>query len=175
MGFDLVCVSGGKGLRGPQSAGILMGKKDLIAAARLNAPPRGGNIGRGMKVNKEEILGMYVALEKFINTDQKKEWKIWEDRIAIIENAVKKINGVSTKVTVPPIANVTPTLSISWDSNIVKVSRNDLQERLRKGEPSIEMMGGKDNSVTITAWMLKQGEDKIVAARLTEEFKKALA
>ena len=67
MGFDLVCVSGGKGIRGPQSAGILMGKKDLIAAARLNAPPRGGNIGRGMKVNKEEILGMYVALDKFVH------------------------------------------------------------------------------------------------------------
>src|SRR5690606_739946 len=57
MGFDLVCVSGGKAIRGPQSAGLLMGRKDLIAAARLSAPPRGGNIGRGMKVNKEEILG----------------------------------------------------------------------------------------------------------------------
>ena len=62
MGFDLVCISGGKGIRGPQSAGVLMGKKDLIAAARLNAPPNGGNIGRGMKVNKEEIFGMYAAL-----------------------------------------------------------------------------------------------------------------
>lgn len=172
MGFDLVCISGGKGLRGPQSAGILMGKKDLIAAARLNAPPRGGNIGRGMKVNKEEILGMYVALEKFINLDHKKLWKSWEDRITTIENAAKKVSGVTTKVSVPPVANSTPTLNISWDMAKVKTSRNEIQERLRKGNPSIEMMGGGDNSLTITAWNLKPGEEKIVATRLFEELSK---
>jgi uncharacterized pyridoxal phosphate-dependent enzyme len=172
MGFDLVCVSGGKGLRGPQSAGILMGKKDLIAAARLNAPPRGGNIGRGMKVNKEEILGMYVALEKFVNLDHKKLWKSWEDCIATIENAAKKVIGVTTEVTVPPVANSTPTLNISWDMNKVKTSRSEVQERLRKGNPSIEMMGGGDNSLTITAWNLKPGEEKIVAERIFEELSK---
>ncbi|HAM10674.1 MAG: selenocysteine synthase [Bacteroidetes bacterium GWE2_41_25] len=172
MGFDLVCVSGGKGLTGPQSAGILMGKKDLIAAARLNAPPRGGNIGRGMKVNKEEILGMYVALEKFINRDHEKQWKIWEDRIAVMENAVKTINGVTTTVTVPPVANITPTLTISWDIEKVKISCNDFRANLRKGDPSIEMMGGKDNLV-ITSWMMRPGEEKIVAAKLAEELKKA--
>ena len=75
MGFDLVAISGGKAICGPQSAGILMGRKDLIAAARLSAPPRGGNIGRGNKVNKEEILGMYVALEEYVNRDHGKEWK----------------------------------------------------------------------------------------------------
>jgi|WetSurMetagenome_2_1015567.scaffolds.fasta_scaffold02318_10 uncharacterized pyridoxal phosphate-dependent enzyme len=175
MGFDLVCVSGGKGLRGPQSAGILMGKKDLIAAARLNAPPRGGNIGRGMKVNKEEILGMYVALEKFVNMDHEKEWKIWEDRVAVIVDSVKKLNGVFFKVTVPPVANHTPTLNISWDSNIVKVTRDEFQNRLRHGNPSIEMIGGKDNSVVITVWMLKPGQEKIVGARLREEFVNASA
>jgi uncharacterized pyridoxal phosphate-dependent enzyme len=174
MGFDLVCVSGGKGLRGPQSAGLLMGKKDLIAAARLNAPPRGGNIGRGMKVNKEEIIGMYVALEKFINRDHVKQWKIWEDRIATMENAVKKINGVKTSVTVPPVANITPTLNISWDIQKVKISCNDLRKNLRNGSPSIEMMGDKDNLV-ITSWMMQDGEDKIVGARMAEELKKALA
>ncbi len=173
MGFDLVCVSGGKGIRGPQSAGILMGKKDLIAAARLNAPPRGGNIGRGMKVNKEEILGMYVALEKFINTDHVKQWKIWEDRIAVMENAIKKINGVTTTVTVPPVANRTPTLNISWDNSKVKVTREEFQERLRKGNPSIEVMGGKDFAIGITSWNLQPGQEKVVALRLKEEFVKA--
>ncbi|MEJ7682377.1 MAG: hypothetical protein WKG06_31905 [Segetibacter sp.] len=64
---------------------FLLGRKDLIAAARLSAPPRGGNIGRGMKVNKEEILGMYVALDKYVNQDHDKEWKMWEDRVAVIE------------------------------------------------------------------------------------------
>ena len=173
MGFDLVCVSGGKGIRGPQSAGILMGKKDLIAAARLNAPPRGGNIGRGMKVNKEEILGMYVALEKFINLDHQKQWKIWEERIATIESAAKKVNGVNTNVIVPPVANITPTLTISWDINKVKVTKEQFQERLRKGDPSIEVMGGKDNSIVITSWNLQPGQEKIVANRLKAEFGKA--
>lgn len=174
MGYDLVCVSGGKGLIGPQSAGILMGKKDLIAAARLNAPPRGGNIGRGMKVNKEEILGMYVALEKFINRDHEKQWKIWEDRIAVMENAVKTIEGVTATVTVPPVANITPTLSITWDTEKVKIGANDLRKNLRNGNPSIEMMGGRDN-VVITSWMMQAGEEKIVGARLTEELKNASA
>ena len=85
MGFDLVCVSGGKAMRGPQSAGILMGRKELIAAARLSAPPRGSNIGRGMKVNKEEILGMYVALERYVNIDHEAEWKQWETTIGYIK------------------------------------------------------------------------------------------
>ena len=175
MGFDLVCISGGKALRGPQSAGILMGKKDLIAAARLSAPPRAITIGRGMKVNKEEIIGMYVALDKYINDDHEKEWREWEERISLIESTAGKVNGVTTVVTVPPIANHTPSLNISWDLNKVKISRDEFQDKLRKGNPSIEVMGGNDNSVNITVFMLKPGQEKIVAARIFEELNKASA
>lgn len=174
MGFDLVCVSGGKGLRGPQSAGILMGKKDLIAAARLNAPPRGGNIGRGMKVNKEEILGMYVALKKFISIDHDKEWKMWEAQVALIENAAKKVNGVITKVSVPPIANVTPTLNISWESDKINLSKDKFLEKLRNGNPSVAVMGGGGDSINITVWMLKPGQEKIVAKRVREVLQEAV-
>jgi uncharacterized pyridoxal phosphate-dependent enzyme len=173
MGFDLVCISGGKAICGPQSTGILMGKKNLIAAARLNGPPNGGNIGRGMKVNKEEILGMYVALEKYINQDHEKEWKMWEDRISFINNAVKNINGVTTEIIVPPVANHTPTLIISWDNDKVKISRNELQENLRNNHPSIEVMGGENNSIRITVFMLKPGQEKIVARKVREELSKA--
>ena len=173
MGFDLVCISGGKALRGPQSAGILMGKKDLIEAARLNAPPRGGNIGRGMKVNKEEVFGMYAALERYVNLDHQKEWKMWEDRIALIENSAKKVNGVTTTVSVPPIANHTPTLNISWDINRIKVTREDFQSRLRNGNPSIEVVAGQDNSINLTVFMLEPKQEKIVAARIYEELSKA--
>ena len=172
MGFDLVCISGGKGIRGPQSAGILMGKKDLIAAARLSAPPRGGNIGRGMKVNKEEILGMFVALERYINQDHEKEWKIWESWVAVINNAVKNINGVTTNEYVPPIANATPTLDISWDTDKIKISGSDLSAALSKGNPSIEASGGK-NSLTVAPWMMTSGQEKIVATRIKEELLKA--
>ena len=173
MGFDLVCVSGGKGIRGPQSAGILMGKKDLIAAARLNAPPRGGNIGRGMKVNKEEILGMYVALDKFVHLDHVKLWKTWEDRISLMATSAGKVNGVITTISVPPVAIRTPTLNISWDTSKVKVTKEEFQLRLRNGVPSIEVMGGKDNSINLTSWNLQPGQEKIVAKRLKEELEKA--
>jgi L-seryl-tRNA(Ser) seleniumtransferase len=171
LGFDLVCVSGGKAMAGPQSAGILMGRKDLIAAARLSAPPSGGNIGRGMKVNKEEILGMYVALEKYINQDHEKEWKMWEDRVALITSAVKKVDGVSTKVEVPEVANHTPKITVSWDQSKVKATPREIMKRLQDGSPSIETMGGRDG-IDITVFMLKPGEEKIVAKRLQEELSK---
>ena len=160
-------------MRGPQSAGILMGRKDLIEAARLNAPPRGGNIGRGMKVNKEEVFGMYAAIDRYIRIDHEKEWKIWEDRIALIENAVKKVNGVTTTVSVPPVANHTPTLNISWDINRIKVTRQEFQERLRRGNPSIEVVAGAENSINITVFMLEPKQERIVAARIYEELTKA--
>lgn len=175
MGFDFVVVSGGKAIRGPQSAGLLMGKKHIIAAARLSMPPRGFNIGRGMKINKEEILGMYVALEKYINQDHDKEWKEWEDKLALIDNAVKSVQGVSTEVHVPPLGNHTPTLRITWDNTKVKVSDKQLREALRNGNPSIELGGGRANSVSVTVFMLKPGQEKIVASRLKEELSRATA
>ena len=176
MGFDLVCISGGKAICGPQSAGILMGKKELIAAARLNGPPGGGNIGRGMKVNKEEMIGMYVALDSYIKRDHEQDWKIWEGRIKVVKDALKNIQGVTTEVIVPPIANHTPSLEISWDKEKVKVTRDQFGERLRKGTPSIEVIAWeKEYSTRITVFMLKDGQEKIVAKRIQEELLKASA
>ncbi|MRS60651.1 aminotransferase class V-fold PLP-dependent enzyme [Larkinella terrae] len=172
MGFDLVCVSGGKAMRGPQSAGILMGKKHLIAAARLSMPPRGSTIGRGMKVNKEEILGMYVALEKFVGQDQQKEWKMWEDRVAHISDTVKKVNGVSVETFRPELGNHTPTLRIKWEPAKINLTTKALQENLRNGDPSIEVVG-EQGGISLTTWMLKPGQEKIVATRLKEELTKA--
>ncbi|MEO5995479.1 MAG: aminotransferase class V-fold PLP-dependent enzyme [Chitinophagaceae bacterium] len=166
MGFDLVCVSGGKLMRGPQSAGILSGKKDLIAAARLHAPPRSGNLGRGMKVNKEEILGMYVALERFINQDEAKEWKILEDRIAVIANEAMSVKGVKAELIPLPPINSVPTLNISWDKT--KIDIQDLQLVLRNGNPSIEVMAAAGGTINVTAHMLKPQQVKIVAASIKE-------
>jgi L-seryl-tRNA(Ser) seleniumtransferase len=173
MGFSFVAISGGKAMRGPQSAGLLMGKKDIVSAARLHMPPRGFNVGRGMKVNKEEILGMYVALEKYISQDHDKEWKQWEAATAKIENSVKAVNGVTTKVTVPALGNTTPTLGISWDNNKVKLTGKELQQKLRNASPSIEIGDVQEKSIAVTVWMLKPGQEKIVAARIAEELSKA--
>jgi L-seryl-tRNA(Ser) seleniumtransferase len=170
MGFDLVCLSGGKAIRGPQSSGVLMGRKDLIAAARINASPRGSTIGRGHKVNKEEILGLYVAIEKFIRTGDE-EWKFWLKQIAHIENTVKNIKSVKTRIFVPEIANSTPNLEISWDPAILAVTGKEIQERLSKGEPGIELNAGKNN-ISLVTFIMVPGEEKIVAARIKEELLK---
>ena len=177
MGFDLVAISGGKAMRGPQSAGILMGKKDLIAAARLSAPPNSG-ICRGHKVNKEEILAMYVALERHIKMDHEKEWKTWEDAMAVVVNTVKGIKGVIQEVFIPEIANNTPTLHLSWDENQIKLSGKQLRDNLWNGNPGIEVMGGgtmgtKRDGIELSVWQLKPGQEKIVARRLKEELMKA--
>jgi seryl-tRNA(Sec) selenium transferase len=190
MGFDLVFLSGGKAIRAPQSSGILMGRKDLIAAARLSAPPRAVNIGRGQKVNKEEILGVYAALKNLLATDQEKQWKEWEAGIELVRNAVRSIDGISTEVRVNPLGNHTPSLRITWDDTKIKLTGADLQNNLRFGNPSIEagfsglpmfngqatppLPGSKGrNSVSVTVWMMQPGEEKIVARRLREEFEKA--
>jgi len=169
MGYDLVAISGGKALCGPQSAGILMGKKDLIEAARLSAPPSGGNIGRGNKVNKEEILGMYVALETFINRDHAKIWQTWEKRVSDIADSITDIPGVHTETVIPEIANENPTLKISWDKDKINLTGKLLGEKMRNGTPSIETISWEsEDYIRIAVFMLQKGQDKIVAKRLRE-------
>lgn len=169
MGYDLVAISGGKALCGPQSAGILMGKKELIEAARLSAPPRGGNIGRGNKVNKEEILGMYVALETFINRDHDKIWESWEKQVAYIANAIEDIPGIKTETVIPEIANENPTLKVSWDKDKVNLTGKILGEKMRNGTPSIETISWEsDDYIRVAVFMLQKGQDKIVAKKLRE-------
>jgi len=172
LGYDLVCCSGGKAIRGPQSSGFLMGKKDLIAAARVSASPRSDTIGRGHKVNKEEILGLYVALERFIRMGDT-DWKLWEDQIATIERNVQGIAGVTSRVFVPPYANHVPTIEIKWDPAVVKLTTQQMQLNLRNGNPSIEINPGK-NSLQIATFIMVPGEEKIVARRLKEELLKAV-
>ena len=115
MGFDLVAFSGGKGIRGPQSAGLLLGRKDLIAAARLNAPPNGNTIGRGMKVNKEEIVGMLAALELYLKKDHAREQQDFERRAETIRSSAAAVAGVKAEVFTPEVANHVPHVRVTWD------------------------------------------------------------
>ncbi|MDP2415107.1 aminotransferase class V-fold PLP-dependent enzyme [Daejeonella sp.] len=174
MGFDLVVISGGKAMRGPQSAGILMGKKKYVDAARLSNNPRGG-IGRGQKVNKEEVFGMYAALERFINLDHKKEWEMWERKIAYIAGVIKSIPGVTTGTHIPSTEdNKMPTLKVTWDPNKIKLTNIEMGERLRKGNPSVEVISWEaPNTLRCGMHVLEAGEEKIVASRLKEELLKA--
>ena len=174
MGFDMVAFSGGKGLRGPQSAGLLLGRRNYIEAARLHTPPRGETIGRGMKVNKEEVLGMLAALELYLARDHKAEWEMWEKQINLISDSVKSIDGVQTIIHVPPHANHVPSLKIRWDENKVKISPNEVKEKLRNSTPSIETVGNK-NEIGITTWMMVPGQEKIVAKKIQKILKTYIA
>jgi uncharacterized pyridoxal phosphate-dependent enzyme len=172
MGFDLVCFSGGKGIRGPQSAGLLLGRKDLIAAARLSAPPRGNTVCRTNKVNKEEVLGMLVALEIYLNRDHKKDWELWKYQVDKISESASSVDGVETEIHIPEIANHVPSLRITWDQGKVPINPAKAREKLRQGHPSIETMGG-DESINITTWMMNPGEERIVAERVKQVLKNA--
>ena len=165
MGYDLVCFSGGKGIRGPQSAGLLLGKKDLIQAARISAPPNGDTVGRGMKVNKEEVLGMLIAIETFLAEDHEKVWALWEKQIKLIGDRAKSVKGVEIEIHVPEIANHVPSLRIRWDQKQIKITPPEMRDALLNGHPSIETKGGAE-SVDITTWMMNPGEERIVAERI---------
>jgi len=169
MGFDLVAFSGGKGIRGPQSAGLLLGRKDLIEAARLNTSPYSDSIARGMKVNKEEMVGMLVALELYLKKDHAAEAREWDRRVEIIAREAKKVNTVTTEVHLPPIANHTPHLRIRWDQRVVRITPPEVMKQLREGRPSIEAcpMTNKE-ALVFTVWMMQKGDAEIVGRRVRE-------
>jgi L-seryl-tRNA(Ser) seleniumtransferase len=165
MGFDLVAFSGGKGIRGPQSAGLLLGSKDLIAAARLNAPPNGNTVGRGMKVNKEEIVGMLAALELYLKKDFAKEQADFEKRAETIRSSAAAVSGVKAEIFTPEVANHVPHVRITWDGKSLTPAA--VVTAMRDGEPSIAIRS-EGPALVIGVWMMRPGEDKIVAKRLRQ-------
>jgi D-glucosaminate-6-phosphate ammonia-lyase len=166
MGFDLVAFSGGKGIRGPQSAGLLLGRKDLIAAARRNAPPNGNTIGRGMKVNKEEIVGMLAALELYVSKDHDKEGREFAKRAETIRAAAAGVRGVKAEIFVPEVANHVPHVRITWDG-ADRTNAAAAVTAMRDGEPSIAIRS-EEATLVVGVWMMRNGEDKVVAKRLRE-------
>lgn len=168
LGCDLVAVSGGKGLRGPQSCGLLYGRAALIGAARLNGPPNSDAIGRGQKVNKEEILAMMVTLELYYQRDHDADWREWERRVKIIGDTVSSITGVTGEMFVPEIHYRCPHVRVRWNAGKLGLSVADVVKRLRAGEPSIEVRPNTGDGLEIGVWMLEPGETEIVARRLGE-------
>jgi D-glucosaminate-6-phosphate ammonia-lyase len=167
MGFDLVAFSGGKGIRGPQSAGLLLGRKDLIAAARLNGPPNSDTVGRGMKVNKEEMLGMLVALDLYVKKNHEQERREFDRRAEMIQKSATEVPGVKAEIFVPEIANHVPHIRISWDAAAKGMTAADVVRSLREGEPSIGTRA-EGGTIVIGVWMMRSGDEKIVARRLRQ-------
>lgn len=174
MGYDLVAFSGGKGLRGPQSAGLLIGRRDLIEAARLNNSPHSDSVGRTNKVNKEEVVGMLVALEEFLARDHGEVWKEWEQSCKRIARSVASLPGVSTEMFTPEIANAAPHLRIRWDYGGAQLTAEQAAEQLRQGEPAIEVRPRFSEGLEIAVWMLAAGDDRVVGRRVRSVLAAAL-
>src|SRR5882762_6394370 len=168
MGYDLITFSGGKAIRGPQCAGILIGRKDLVANALLNNSPHEDTLGRSQKVGKEEIVGMVKALELFLNEDHDALAKEWQSRLERISGEITKVPGVSTSFFTPDIANHVPHMQITWDAARISLTPNEASKLLRGSKPSIAMGGGEQRpGLGMNSFMLQPGEDKIVAEQLS--------
>jgi L-seryl-tRNA(Ser) seleniumtransferase len=188
MGFDLVCFSGGKGIRGPQNAGLLLGKKKYIDFAHQNNPPADG-VGRGMKVAKEQLVGMVAAVDWILTqTDEgmEKEFKRRED---VIWGMLKDVPTIQATTNTPPVANHVPQLVMTYDPKVVGISATDVQARLRDlpvaielasarsgagpqrlpgqgGAPSPEPAGPPQDTISVSTWMMQPGEEVIVGREL---------
>lgn len=186
MGFDLVTFSGGKGIRGPQCTGLLLGRKDLIDAAKLNNAPFSNTVGRGMKVAKEEIVGLVAAVDWFLNQDDAALEAEFQKRADLIATRLKSLPTVETRAFIPPVANHVPHLLITYDQKRIKISASDVMLKMRQGTPRIELnpstggspasagLPGGSNTIIVGVWMLQTGEDAIVAQRLYEVLHSAL-
>lgn len=176
MGFDLVCFSGGKGICGPQNAGLLLGRKDLIELAAENNNPTGEAVGRGMKVAKEQIIGMVAAVDWLLEQTNEGLEAEFMRSTKVVQDRLRGVPTVNTHVVIPPVANHIPHLVIQYDPARIGATPHQIAETLRNSKPSIELNPGTgtiipglttdENSIVIATWMLQPGEEHIVADRL---------
>ena len=170
LGYDLSAFSGGKAMRGPQCAGLLIGRKDFVANALLNNSPHEDTLGRCAKVGKEEIIGMIKALESYLKEDHEALNKEWQRRLESISAQITRVPGVTTSYSVPDIANHVPHMQIVWDQTKVKLDPKDASKQLRAGNPSIVIESHK-TGLGMNSFMLQPGEDKVIAQHLAKLFR----
>ena len=173
-GADLVAYSGGKILRGPQTAGLLLGREDLVRAAFANSAPHHA-FGRPMKVSKEEIVGMTVAVDVWINQrDIEAEYREWEAWYALIIERITEVAGVSARVDGPTRGGPFPTMTVAWDPQRIGMTAGQLHDLLLSGNPAIQThAAGAGHEFRLRPVALKPGDSEIVADRLHELFRTA--
>ena len=175
MGYDLIAFSGGKAIRGPQCAGLLIGKKDLVANAFLNNSPHEDTIGRSQKVGKEEIVGMVKAIEVYLREDHDALDKEWRRRLDYVSSQVAKVPTVTTSFPPPGIANHVPHLVIKWDRTRIPMTPRDVVKEMRAAKPSIALANGENgDALSMNSFMLQPGEEKIIATELVKLLKARL-
>ncbi len=176
MGFDLVVFSGGKAIRGPNDTGLLLGRKNLISAAKKNANPNCGTIGRALKVGKEDMIALLAAVERFVKLDHAAEQREWERRIGVIEAALKDVPTLKAERITPAIANHVPHVQFTWDEKKLKISPAQVAKELAAGDPPIiigRVHGTGDKGILISVFVLQDGEEEIVAEHLAAIFRNA--
>ncbi|MAP41592.1 MAG: hypothetical protein CMP01_05200 [Woeseiaceae bacterium] len=166
-GADLVVISGGKGIQGPQSTGILAGRRDLIEAATLHSAPN-ANLGRGMKVGKEEIMGFLVALDRYVGLDHDRVYAEWRRKAEYIARELQGIPGLMADV--PQDDRGKPRVNLTWDENTVPLSAVEVREGLKNGDPRIAITGQ-----TIQTRCMNDGEEILVAQRTRDFFSSVVA
>ena len=168
MGADLALFSGGKGLHGPQSSGLIVGKKSLIEAITFNGPPH-PFIGRGMKVGKEELVGLLAAVEWYLNQDHDKLQQSYEDQVTYYDEVFSDVQGVTVHRMFPSEAGQPmPRTEIRFDAEQLGITRNEILQQLAEGEPSIDIPGSGETGVIINGQTLMPGEIEIIAKRLKD-------
>jgi uncharacterized pyridoxal phosphate-dependent enzyme len=171
MGYDMVAFSGGKAIRGPQCAGLLLGRTEMVANALLNNSPHEDTLGRSQKVGKEEIVGMVKALECYLKEDHEALNKEWQGRLELISSELVKMPGVTTTYSMPDMANHVPHMEIHWDKRIT-VTPREVVKALRQGKPAIVLSAGEESpALSMNSFMLQPGEDKIIAEKLSAYLK----
>lgn len=171
-GFDLVAFSGGKGLMGPQSAGLLLGRADLVEAAYPGMSPAGG-IGRGMKVSKEEIVGVVAAVERFLKMDHDAESRMLSRKIKEMMALLKNVDGLKMTEETPEIANRVPHLALEWNEGSGRPGVGAVMKQLRENDPPIYVLGGRRGKLSVSVWLMRGEEHKLVARRLSEILRSA--
>ena len=175
MGADLTIFSGGKGIRGPQSSGLILGRKDLIEACAMNSSPNHG-VGRPPKVGKEEIIGLVTAVELFsVDEFEQAEAYAYEQRTAHLLETLSKIPGVKAyrqvrppTLTPPNVApEGVPVTTVEWDPDVISKTREQVLQELADGDPSI-LVGKAINGIHIAPHTLQPDEERIVAERLAQ-------
>ena len=172
-GADLVSFSGGKGIRGPQSTGLLLGKPQWIEYARLNNAPY-ATIARAQKVSKEEIAGLLAALEVFVNEDEAAETARYRREVGLIVDRIAEIPGIAASVEHNYdhyIPHAVITLNERWRGpDVIEITR-----RLMAGSPRVYVLSGfvGERTIWVDPLNIQPGELEIVAARLHEELLRA--
>ena len=165
LGADAVAYSGGKCLRGPQSSGLILGRRDLLWAAFMNGAPHHA-LCRPMKASKEEVMGLLAAVEAWVaGRDHQAEWRMWEGWLETVRAAVATLPTVRTRIEMPGFSNVAPMMHIAWDEQTLGCSAPEIAAELNAGDPPI-IMPARPDALVLMPYMMESGEAEVVAQRL---------